>query len=152
MFFDLLRAPWVGLQCVVEVFPDHTYLLFYSILRLICYSHLQLLIIYFVSIKIPKKRYYKCNPFEHSLYELHCFNRQASKPCESPWGSRYSEPHGWQKALFWKWRQHIWDICLENNVEVRRCMIRRNRVMRQQLSASFITTCAVRMGHLTAAT
>ena len=23
-----LTVPWVGLQCVIEVFPDHTYLLF----------------------------------------------------------------------------------------------------------------------------
>ena len=26
-----LRVPWVGLQCVIVVFPDHTHLLFKSI-------------------------------------------------------------------------------------------------------------------------
>ena len=27
-----LTVPWVGLQCVIVVFPDHTYLIFNSIL------------------------------------------------------------------------------------------------------------------------
>ena len=35
-----LTVPWVGLQCVIVVFPDHTHLLFgvckYVILRHIC--------------------------------------------------------------------------------------------------------------------
>ena len=26
-----LTVPWVGLQCVIVVFPDHTTLLFYSV-------------------------------------------------------------------------------------------------------------------------
>ena len=26
-----LAVPWVGLQCVIVVFPDHTHLLFFSI-------------------------------------------------------------------------------------------------------------------------
>ena len=32
-----LTMPWVGLQCVIVVFPDHTHLLF------VCYENVQLL-------------------------------------------------------------------------------------------------------------
>ena len=27
----ILRVPWVGLQCMVMVFPDHTHLLFFFV-------------------------------------------------------------------------------------------------------------------------
>ena len=31
VLWPFLAVPWVGLQCVIVVFPDHTHLLFYSI-------------------------------------------------------------------------------------------------------------------------
>ena len=35
-------VPWVGLQCVIVVFPDHTYLLFYVTSRLYYYVNVVL--------------------------------------------------------------------------------------------------------------
>ena len=30
VLWPFLTVPWVGLQCVIVVFPDHTHLLFYK--------------------------------------------------------------------------------------------------------------------------
>ena len=33
VMWGFLALPWVGLQCVIVVFPDHTNLLFYGLLQ-----------------------------------------------------------------------------------------------------------------------
>ena len=39
--------PWVGLQCVIVVFPDHTFLLFYLVADFKKHTHIHCIYMYF---------------------------------------------------------------------------------------------------------
>ena len=48
-----LTVPWVGLQCVIVVFPDHTYLLFLFSCRLLkTHTHIHCIYMYFTPVCI----------------------------------------------------------------------------------------------------